>query len=515
MQESVQHISQSLRAGAGKIRRGKSYRTNNKYSGKKQNQQSGMFFFYPSFSANQRSQITAEIFNRAHGKEQHEENHANLVEFQPGDFLIKQQTDSTGTHISKDGAVAHIGLKEIKCIGEKSRGNVRNNSMHICLETGNSHGAKGQVRLWISCADVLISQLCHNGKGIQGNCKSTGKGSKPEQKCGGQRQNQCRKRAENLDENPENSAWSCRKFQVCRGKGSSRNGEKRSQYGTSHRHLYGIKKGQKDFSDIGKIWWDHVCHKIGKMAPALPEGSEVTASKPGSQEKQKEEAYWNRPSFGIVYNAAFVHGSHLIFPDCVFRVGVDLFCNFLSQLCCFPIKYNFPILKPNKPLGKLPGKFQIMTVHQNGHTFCLMNASQELKNLPPSHRVQRSDRFICQQNTWVTHQGSCNGSTLFLTAGKVFHWLLCLVKKSYPVQKLQSFRFAIFSIKPQHTGEKSKVRKAGGEHIFQAGGILHKTKILINGSNGCLKAALLPAVQRLEGDSIQKNLSAGAGEHSV
>ena len=67
MQESVQHISQSLRAGAGKIRRGKSYRTNNKYSGKKQNQQSGMFFFYPSFSANQRSQITAEIFNRAHG----------------------------------------------------------------------------------------------------------------------------------------------------------------------------------------------------------------------------------------------------------------------------------------------------------------------------------------------------------------------------------------------------------------------------------------------------------------
>ena len=233
------------------------------------------------------------------------------------------------------------------------------------------------------------------------------------------------------------------------------------------------------------------------------------------QEKQKEEAYWNRPSFGIVYNAAFVHGSHLIFPDCVFRVGVDLFCNFLSQLCCFPIKYNFPILKPNKPLGKLPGKFQIMTVHQNGHTFCLMNASQELKNLPPSHRVQRSDRFICQQNTWVTHQGSCNGSTLFLTAGKVFHWLLCLVKKSYPVQKLQSFRFAIFSIKPQHTGEKSKVRKAGGEHIFQAGGILHKTKILINGSNGCLKAALLPAVQRLEGDSIQKNLSAGAGEHSV
>lgn len=86
-------------------------------------------------------------------------------------------------------------------------------------------------------------------------------------------------------------------FRVCRGKGSSRNGEKRSQYGTSHRHLYGIKKGQKDFSDIGKIWWDHVCHKIGKMAPALPEGSEVTASKPGQPGKTERGSLLEPPIF--------------------------------------------------------------------------------------------------------------------------------------------------------------------------------------------------------------------------
>ena len=87
-------------------------------------------------------------------------------------------------------------------------------------------------------------------------------------------------------------------------------------------------------------------------------------------------------------------------------------------------------MQTEEPGGNRPALIEIMTVHEDGDTLGARYVLQQREDLPPGDRVERSDRFIREQQRGLSHERTRDGDALFLPAGQAADRLAALIGKA-------------------------------------------------------------------------------------
>ena len=131
-----------------------------------------------------------------------------------------------------------------------------------------------------------------------------------------------------------------------------------------------------------------------------------------------------------------------------------------------------------------------MTVHEDGDTLGARYILQQCKDLPPGDRVERGDRFVCEQQRGLSHERTRDGDALLLPTGQAADRLAALIGKTDAREQPLSLRDLRARKQAQQRRRQRHVRQAGVEHVLPAGDRLYEREILIDGADALLHGAL-------------------------
>ena len=132
------------------------------------------------FSSYQRRQITADGFNDTDRQKQNQKDGADLLKFPPGNFFVQDQANTPCADIAQNGTLPHVGFQQIQGIGQIGGQNLRQDRMDKGREWSAAHGTERPVGRDVRSIRILISELCHDGKGVEGNGKGARECAKAE-----------------------------------------------------------------------------------------------------------------------------------------------------------------------------------------------------------------------------------------------------------------------------------------------------------------------------------------------